>query len=91
MTSSSLATDSDRCVVYPVCLRRRLLYHGVVLLGPAACVSVLLLTVLLTSPSPLVKLPAATAVVVVSCLLVQSVCSMAPDTLPVVGELTRAV
>jgi len=61
-----------------------------VLLAPAACVTVVLLTVLITSPSLVVKLPAAMAVVVVSCLLVQTVCTIAPDTLPVVGPYAYA-
>ena len=78
--------DDDRCAVYRLCVRRRLLYHGVVLLGPAVGVTLVLLTLLASAPSPVVKLPATMAVVVVGCLLVQSVCSMAPDTLPVVGQ-----
>ena len=88
MTSSPAgAGNRDNCAVYRLCLRRRLLYHGVVLLGPAACVTVLLLTVLATSPALTVKLPGAMSVVVVSCVLLQLVGSMTPSaTLPVIGR-----
>ena len=87
MTSSLAPVDDDRCARYQVCLRRRLLYHGVVLLSPAVCVTVVLLTLLITSPSLSVKLPGAMSVVIVSCLLVQSICSATNSAaLPIIGQ-----
>jgi len=87
MTSSLAPVDGDRCARYQVCLRRRLLYHGVVLLGPAICVTVVLLTLLITSPSLSVKLPGAMSVVIVCSLLVQSISSVANSaTLPIIGQ-----
>jgi len=77
----------DDCVSYRLCLRRRLLYHAVVLLAPAVCITVVLLTLLVTSPSLAVKLPGTMAVVVVSCLLLQFISSTTPsDTLAIIGE-----
>jgi len=66
------------CASYQLCVRRRLLYHCVVLLGPTVCVTVVLLTLLITSPSLTVKVPADMSVVIVSCLLLEFICSMTP-------------